>query len=111
MCSQVMLDQDNDGRSPDQSPVKVRYLRSKQEEHGDRERWPWPPGTIVEQCGPDEWYVCIEVRELAVLRDGRGAPRCSVSRNLRYPCCFRGSSEIGPRSVTTGPVGGSGPWS
>ena len=66
-----MHDEDNDGKFPDESPVEVRYPRSKQEEQGDRERWPWLPGTIVEQCGPDEWYVCIEVRELAVLRDGR----------------------------------------
>ena len=60
-----MHDEDNDGKFPDESPVEVRYPRSQQEEHGDRERWPWLPGTIVEQCGPDEWYVCIEVRELA----------------------------------------------
>ena len=39
-----MDDQDNDGRFPDESPVEVRYPRSKQEEHGHRERWPWPPG-------------------------------------------------------------------
>ena len=58
-----MHDEDNGGRFPDQSPVEVRYPRSKQEEQGARERWPWLPGTIVEQCGPDEWYVCIEVRE------------------------------------------------
>ena len=51
-------DEDNDGKFPDESPVEVRYPSSKQEEHGDRERWPWLPGTIVEQCGPDEWYVC-----------------------------------------------------
>jgi hypothetical protein len=57
-----MHDEDNDGKFPDESPVEVRYPRSKQEEQGDRERWPWLPGTIVEQCGPDEWYVCIEVR-------------------------------------------------
>ena len=29
---------DNDGRFPDESPVEVRYPRSKQEEQGDRER-------------------------------------------------------------------------
>ena len=46
-------DEDNDGKFPDESPVEVRYPRSKQEEHGDRERWPWLPGTIVEQCGPE----------------------------------------------------------
>jgi hypothetical protein len=52
------------------------------EEQADRDTWPWLPGSIVEQCGPDEWYVCVEVRELAVLRDGRRAPRGAASRNL-----------------------------
>src|SRR5271157_3208727 len=94
-------DEDNDGKFPDESPVEVRYPRSRQEEQGDRERWPWLPGTIVEQCGPDEWYVCIEVRELAVLRDGRRAQRGTASRNLYYPCCFRDGSEIRPRTASS----------
>jgi hypothetical protein len=88
------MDQDNDGRFPADSPVEVRYPRSKQEENGDRSAWPWLPGSILEQCGPDEWYVCVEVRELTVLRDGRRAPRGTASRNLYYPCCYRDSSEI-----------------
>jgi hypothetical protein len=92
-------DEDNDGKFPDESPVEVRYPRSKQEEQGDRGTWPWLPGSIVEQCSPDEWYVCVEVRELAVLRDGRRAPRRTASRNLYYPCCFRDSSEIRPRTT------------
>jgi hypothetical protein len=29
-------DEDNDGRFPDESPVEVRHLRSKQEEQGER---------------------------------------------------------------------------
>ncbi len=66
-------DEDNDGKFPDESPVEFRYPRSKREEQADRDTWPWLPGSVVEQCGPDEWYVCIEVRELAVLRDGRRA--------------------------------------
>jgi hypothetical protein len=33
-----MHDQDNDGRFPDESPVEIRYPRSKQEERGDRAR-------------------------------------------------------------------------
>ena len=82
-----MYDEENDGRFADESPVEVRYPRSKQEEQSDRSQWPWLPGTIVTQCGPDEWYVCVEVRELAVLRDGRRAPRGTASRNLYYPCC------------------------
>jgi hypothetical protein len=70
---------DNDGRFPDDSLVEVRYPRDKQEEQGDRERWPWLAGSIIEQGGPDEWYVCVEVRDLAVLDDGRPAPRGTAS--------------------------------
>lgn len=62
---------DNDGRFPDDSPVGVRSPRTEREETGDRSAWPWLPGSILEQCGPDEWYVCVEVRELAD-QDGLG---------------------------------------
>ncbi len=98
------MDEDNDGRFPDDSPVEIRYPRSKQEENGDRSAWPWLPGSILDQCGPDEWYVCVEVRELAVLADGRKATRGTASRNLYYPCCFRDSSEIRPRATGLGEV-------
>jgi hypothetical protein len=72
---------ENDGRFPDESEVLVRYpLRQgpgperqpgqSDDEHlavlrADRERWPWLPGTIEQQCGPDEWLVTIEDRRLA----------------------------------------------
>jgi hypothetical protein len=72
--------EDNDGRFPDESLVEVRYPRPKQEERTHRSIWPWLPGSIVEQCGPDEWYVCLDVRDLAVLRDGRRAPRGTARR-------------------------------
>jgi len=97
----VYEDEVNDGKFPDESPVEVRYPRSKQEEQADRGTWPWLPGSIVEQCGPDEWYVCIEVRDLAVLHDGRRAPRGTASRNLYYPCCFRDSWEIRLRTASS----------
>lgn len=87
-------DNDNDGRFPSDSRVEVRYPRTRQEEHGDRSAWPWLPGTIERQCGPDEWLVCVEDRDVAVLRDGRRAPRNTASRNLYYPMCYRDSSEI-----------------
>jgi hypothetical protein len=102
------VDEDNDGRFPDNSPVEVRYPRSKQEEQGDRAAWPWLPGSILEQCGPDEWHVCMEVRELAVLRDGRKPPRGTPSRRLYYPCCFRDSSEIRPRATAATGTAGNG---
>jgi hypothetical protein len=68
-----VMDQGNDGRFPDDSPVEIRYPQTRNEEQGDRSAWPWLPGSILEQCGPDEWYVCVQIRELAVLRDGRQA--------------------------------------
>jgi hypothetical protein len=101
------MDDDNDGRFPGNSPVEVRYPRSKQEEQGDRSAWPWLPGSILGQCGPDEWYVCVEVRELAVLRDGRRAPRGTASKNLYYPCCFRDSSEIRPLAAGSDAASGT----
>jgi hypothetical protein len=75
--SQHDEDEDNCGKFPDERPVEVRYPRSKQEEQADRDTWPWLPGSIVEQCCPDEWYVCVEVRDLAVLRSARPTRRRS----------------------------------
>jgi hypothetical protein len=76
------------------SPIWVRYPRSAGDERGDRAAWPWLPGSILEQCGPDEWQVCVEVRELATLQDGSAAPTGTPDRNLYYPCCFRDASEL-----------------
>jgi hypothetical protein len=76
---------DNDGRFPGDSPVEVRYPRSEQEERGDRSAWPWLPGTIMEQCGLDEWQVCVEVRELVTLEDGSPAPDGTADDDLFYP--------------------------
>jgi hypothetical protein len=85
---------DNDGRFPDDSRVEVRYPRTRQEEHGDRSTWPWLPAIIEQQCGPDEWQVCVMDKSVSVLRDGRRGPRNTASRNLYYPLCYRDSSEI-----------------
>jgi hypothetical protein len=93
------MDEDNDGRFPDDSPVEIRYPRSKQEEHGDRSAWPWLPGSIVYQCGPDEWYVCVEAPEVLVAADGRPVRDGAWPDDVFYPCCFRDSSEIRPPST------------
>jgi hypothetical protein len=87
------------GNLADETPVLVRYPRTTEEERGDRARWPWLPGTILERCGPDEYRVCVEVRELAVRRDGsKPTPRTPRNR-LYYPCCYRDSSELKPRDA------------
>lgn len=38
--------------------VEVRFMRTKEDERGDRNAWPWLPGTIVEPCGPDVCGAC-----------------------------------------------------
>jgi hypothetical protein len=43
------------GNLADETPVLVRYPRTTEEERGDRAKWPWLPGTILQQVGPDEW--------------------------------------------------------
>jgi hypothetical protein len=77
----------NDGLWPDGTPVLVRFPRTKAEEQGSREAWPWLPGIILEQVGPDEWEVAVEDPALAEDRDG----------GLWYPCCFRDAGELRPR--------------
>ena len=98
------MDEDNDGRFPDDSRVEVRYPRTRNEEQGDRCAWPWLPGSILGQCGPDEWHVCVEARELATLDDGSPATAeraaGTTDRELLNPCCFRDGSEI--RRATDG---------
>jgi hypothetical protein len=105
--------EDNDGRFPDDSEVEVRYPRDKQEEQGvDRAGWPWLPGSIVEQCGPDEWYVAVCARSLAVLDDGGPAPDGTAEDDLFFPCCWRDASEIRYRpagaSAAPAPRNGAG---
>ncbi len=88
------MDEDNDGRFPDESRVEVRYQLTGEQERGDRDAWPWLPGTIERQCGPDDWQVCVEDRRVAVRKDGsRPTPRTPGNR-LYYPLCFRDASEI-----------------
>jgi hypothetical protein len=79
------MDEDNDGRFPDDSRVEVGYPRTRQEELGDRAEWPWLPGLILSQCGPDEWYVCVEARELAMLDDGRPTPDGTADQDVVHP--------------------------
>jgi hypothetical protein len=91
---------DNDGRFTDESPVWVRYPlgSSTPADALPREQWPWLPGSILSQCGPDEWQVIVEARELATRKDGTPVSKDTADRNLYYPICFRDASEIRPRT-------------
>jgi hypothetical protein len=103
------MDEGNDGRFPDDSAVEVRYPQGK-EEQGDRSAWPWLPGSTLEQCAPDEWRVCVEARELAMLDDGSPAPTgrrteiCSTRAASGTPA----RSGVPPTGSTGDPGGGGG---
>jgi hypothetical protein len=85
---------DNDGTFPDDSGVEVRYPLTQEEHDGDRDEWSWLRGTITQQCGPDEWHVCVEDIRVATRKDGSKPTPGTPRRNLYYPLCFRGSSEL-----------------
>ena len=82
------------GQLVEDTPVLVKFPRTKDEERGDRAAWPWLPGTIVEQCGQDEWQVCVEDLSVAVRADGGKPTPRTPQHNLYYPLCFRDASEI-----------------
>ena len=82
------------GNLADETPVLVLYPRTSEEERGDRARWPWLPGTILQQVGPDEFQILVEDLAVAVRKDGsRPTPRTPKNR-LYFPLCYRDASEI-----------------
>ena len=97
----------NDGRWPDAKAVMVRYPLAESQVTGDifdpevqaqlrteRETWPWLPGEIAGQCGPDEWECVIYDRRVARLEDGSPAPDGTPDEDLYFPLCFRDGAEI-----------------
>jgi hypothetical protein len=74
--------------------VLVRYPAPGMTYETSRETWPWYPGTVEEVCGPDEWLVAVESRDVATLEDGTPAPADANEEDVLYPMCFRDSSEI-----------------
>lgn len=75
---------DNDGRFPDGSPVQTPYPLTAGQHRGDRAAWPWLPGRVLSQCGPDEWEIHVLAPELA---DEDGT----------FPVAYRDASEIRPQ--------------
>ena len=68
--------------------VLVKYPLTMAQKDGDRAAWPWLPGWIARECGPDEWEVVVEDERLAMEQAGETI----------YPVCFRDSSELQGRS-------------
>jgi hypothetical protein len=73
------------------SPVLVWYPPPGAD-HQSPETWAWLPGSILEQHGPDEWRVVVEVPQLAY-------PDPCEPENMLYPACFRDASELRPVTV------------
>jgi hypothetical protein len=82
---------ENDGRFPDDSTVLVLFPQPGTDER-DRASWAWMPGTVLGQCGPDEWHIVIDGREDLADRD-------QESGEMLYPAVYRDSSEIRAVSV------------
>lgn len=110
----------NDGRFPEECPVLVRYpLTAEQNADRSRRAWPWLPGTVLEQVGPDEWQVCMDGCYVLSFPDPDrpvGADPHDPQWRL-YPVCFRESSELRRVSLAEweraralyGPAGGATP--
>ena len=95
---------------PDDSPVEVRYPvdgTPTKTSAGTtvyisdvpRASWPWLPGVIEQQCGPDEWQVTVLARQVAELQDGTRAPEGTPEEQMHYPSCFRDASELRPQAT------------
>lgn len=89
-----MSEAPNDGRFPDESEVLVRYPAPEMTFKANRDDWPWYPGVIDHQCGPDEWLVTVYAREVAMLEDDSPAPDGTPEEDMWHPQCFRDASEI-----------------
>jgi len=84
----------NDGRFPDGADVMVRYPAPGMTPSTPRQDWPWLPGVIEGQGGPDEWTVTVYDPALAQLEDGTPAPTGTPGEDQWYPQCFRDASEL-----------------
>ena len=74
--------------------VTVKFPRTKEEERGDRAAWPWLPGTIVQQCGPDEWQVCRRGHGRGRAQGRQPAHPPHAGEQAVLPAGFRDASEI-----------------
>src|SRR5436305_8401080 len=87
---------DNDGRYPDGLAVLTPFPVTDAEAAGDRASWPWVTASVVEQCGPDEWTLVIEIPETGRLANGEPAPAGTPGDDVYYPIVFRDAGEIRP---------------
>lgn len=88
--------EENAPQFPEETMVLVWYPPRGADER-DRSEWAWLPGSVVSECGVDEWCIVVEAAELA--EPDTSLPDGDAPENLLYPLCFRDSSEIRAVSV------------
>lgn len=76
---------------PDDSLVFVWYPPLAAND-ADRETWAWLPGSVINRCGENEWYVAVEAPELA--EPDPDAHHDDAWENPLYPACYRDASEL-----------------
>lgn len=76
---------------PEGSTILVRYPLPGAEDD-NRSAWAWLPGTVLQRCDVDEWYVVVEVPALAI--PDPDVPNGDAPENLLYPTCFRDAREL-----------------
>jgi hypothetical protein len=54
---------------PEETQVETRFPLTPEQEDGPRDDWPWLPGTVLEQVGPDEWLIGLDEIDAACFRD------------------------------------------
>jgi hypothetical protein len=77
------------------SAVKVRYPLTPDQ---PRAEWPWLPGSVMEQVGPDECVIALIDRRVAVTEHGTAPSPDTPDEELWFPTCFRDSEELRPTS-------------
>ena len=70
---------------PEDSWVEVRYPLNSEQKNADRHGWPWLPGWVVAECGPDEWEICVQAPELAIQHEGEAWYKDVLPRLLGGP--------------------------
>ncbi|MBO3751901.1 hypothetical protein J5X84_38025 [Streptosporangiaceae bacterium NEAU-GS5] len=73
------------------SPVLVWFPLPDADPY-DRDTWSWLPGSILGQCGPDEWHMVVEAPALA--EPDPSIPNGDAPENLLYPTCFRDATGV-----------------
>ena len=100
---------------PEDSWVEVRYPLTGEQQHGDRDAWPWLSGWVVSQCGPmsgrsasrlPNWQWNTRARRCSRCASGI-PPSCAPPPQNRRPGHERAAQRPRQRQGTAGTVGRS----